>query len=283
MVGVGVAGGTGHVGRAIVEAIVATGKHEVLILGRTANPQLSAELGVPILAVDYTNVDALAKTLEEHKVHTVVSAILMMPSPSGELPKEVELIQAADKSRFTKRIISSDWGVPHTKEHISQHISVKLKFDAEKALKKATSLESTKFINGYFMDYWGIPQVKSYMPPTTMVLDIPNNTAAITGSGNTPVVFTHTSDIAKFVAASLDLESWDAVSYIIGDRVTWNEFLRLAEETKRTKFTVAYDSLEKLQKGQVTELPGHVAVYPFFPRSDFNSLLLPLASGMKWA
>jgi uncharacterized protein YbjT (DUF2867 family) len=35
MVVVAVAGGTGHLGRMIVEAIVAAGKHEVKILSRT--------------------------------------------------------------------------------------------------------------------------------------------------------------------------------------------------------------------------------------------------------
>lgn len=65
-----------------------------------------------------------------------------------------------------------------------------------------------------------------------MVSDIANNAAAIPGSGDVPAVFTHTSDVARFVAASLDLDHWDSVHYVIGDRVTWNEFLRLAEEAK---------------------------------------------------
>lgn len=71
---------------------------------------------MPIIRVDYTDVDALAKTLEDRSIHTVVSALVMMPSPDGDLPREVELIQAADKSRATKRLISSDWGLPHTVE-----------------------------------------------------------------------------------------------------------------------------------------------------------------------
>lgn len=82
------------------------------------------------------------------------------------------------------------------------------------------------------MDFWGVPAVKSYMGYQTLVLDVPNNAAAIPGTGDEPVVFTHTTDVARFVAASLALERWEPVSYVVGDRVTWNEFLHLAEEAK---------------------------------------------------
>lgn len=68
------------------------------------------------------------------------------------------------------------------------------------------------------------------MTPMSIVLDIPSKKAAIPGSGNEPAVFTHTTDVAKFVAASLDLDKWDTASYVVGDRVTWNEFLHFAEE-----------------------------------------------------
>lgn len=70
------------------------------------------------------------------------------------------------------------------------------------------------------------------MGPFTAVIDIAHDMAVIPGSGDNPVVFTHTADLARFVVASLDLEKWDPVSYVIGDKVTWNEFLALAEEAK---------------------------------------------------
>lgn len=56
--------------------------------------------------------------------------------------------------------------------------------------------------------------------------------AAIPGSGNVPVVFSHTFDVAKFVGALLTLEKWPLESYIMGDKMTWNQFLQLAEEVR---------------------------------------------------
>ena len=79
------------------------------------NPDLEAELKTRIIAVDYADVEAVTKVLEENNVHTVISAITMLHM-GGPEPKEVELIRAADASKVTKRMISSDWGPPHIKE-----------------------------------------------------------------------------------------------------------------------------------------------------------------------
>jgi len=106
----------------------------------------------------------------------------------------------------------------------------------------------------------------------TMVLDIPNDAASIPGKGDTKITFTHTSDVAKFVAASLDLSNWDKVSYVIGDKASWNEVLKLAEDAKGTKFKVVYDSTDKLQRGEATELPSHTALYGFLPKPQFQAV-----------
>ncbi|KAJ2990577.1 hypothetical protein NUW58_g2875 [Xylaria curta] len=227
---VAVAGGTGGIGRAIVEGILATGKYEVKTLSRRRNPELEALIGVTILATDYHNVGALTQVLEDHNVHTVISA-LTFSSPEG-VPPELQLVLAADASKTTKRYIANNWGVPLTEEYESLMGSMAFKVECLKALKEAKDLTYTSFYNGVFLDYWGMPTVTSFMKPTIMVLDIANAAAAIPGSGNTPIAFTHTSDIAKYVAAVLDLDTWEPGYNISADKVTWNEFLALAERLK---------------------------------------------------
>lgn len=106
------------------------------------------------------------------------------------------------------------------------------KIESLKVARRAKDLEYTSFYTGFFLDYWGIPTVKSYMSPAIMVLDIAHNAAAIPGSGNTPLAFTHTSDVAKYVAAALDLEKWEPGYNLSADKVTWNEFLALAENVR---------------------------------------------------
>ena len=100
------------------------------------------------------------------------------------------------------------------------------------ALEASKDLEWTLFYAGFFMDYFGMPNLSSYLTPFVVLMDILENMAAIPGDGTTPLTFTHTSDVGKFVAASVDLEKWDRVSFIIGDKMTVNEAVKLAEKAK---------------------------------------------------
>ncbi|KAH7147189.1 hypothetical protein B0J13DRAFT_584505 [Dactylonectria estremocensis] len=252
---IAVAGGAGKLGRAIVEALVEQGQHDVVVLAREVNtimirniknkivlipavprPKIPKE---PELWLWTTDTSRLAAVLETNKIET--------------------LIQAAEKSVSTKRYIPS---FP-----IAQS-----KLDITAALEATSTLEYTAVLNGYFADYWVAPKVKSYQDPLLLVVDIPNNFAAIPGSGNELVAFTHTFDVARFVAALVGAPKWEKESYIIGDKVSWNQFVQYAEEAKGTKFTVKTDSVEELKKGQITELPSNPHLYPFFPKEMLQGL-----------
>jgi hypothetical protein len=136
-----------------------------------------------------------------------------------------------------------------------------------------TNLEWTGIQNGLFTDFYVAPKVKSYLTPLPLVLDIQGNAAGIPGTGNEPVVFTHTSDISKYVAELvLDPKPWDQTSTIIGDKITWNEFVKIAEDVKGNKFEVTYESTDTLKQGKVTELPSHPHLYPFFPKEAMQGL-----------
>jgi hypothetical protein len=65
------------------------------------------------------------------------------------------------------------------------------------------------------------------------------------------------------------------VSYIIGDKLTMNEVLAIAEEATGSKFETTYDSLETLKSGQVTELPAHADMY--FPKPMLQGMLAGFA------
>lgn len=99
------------------------------------------------------------------------------------------------------------------------------------ALKK-TDLEHTSFYAGFFTDFFTGPSIKTYVAPIIIVLDLAHDIAAIPGSGNTPVCFIHTFDLAKYVDLALDLEKWDAAYHVVGDKLSWNEFVKLAEAAK---------------------------------------------------
>ncbi|KAF5534820.1 transcriptional activator Mut3p [Fusarium napiforme] len=261
---IAVAGGTGKLGRAIVEAVIEQGQHTVVILAREAKDVQGAK----VVTVDYANTDELAGTFEANSIETVISTINSMDDVSAEL----SLIKAAEKSGSTKRYIPSIWGIKNNEEIASYFPIAQAKLNVIAALEATSSLEYTTVYNGYFADYWVLPKVKSYQSPLALVVDIENNFAAIPGSGNELVTFTHTFDVARFVAVLVGAPKWDKESYIIGDKVSWNQFVQYAEEAKGVKFTVKHDSIEDLKAGKITELPSHVHMYPFFPKPMLQGL-----------
>lgn len=120
--------------------------------------------------------------------------------------------------------------------YVLKHSSSALYVFREAAVEalRETNLQWTRIVNGYFLDYYGLPYLKSYLPPFTFAVDIANKAAAIPGTGNDIVYFTYTFDVAKFVVALLGLSDWDETTYCYGDKATWNEILQLAEESRGT-------------------------------------------------
>lgn len=97
--------------------------------------------------------------------------------------------------------------------------------------------------------------------------------AAIPGSGEVPVAFTYSLDLARLVAASLAIGKWKSETVIYGEELSFNQFVQTFESVKGTKMKVTYDSVEDLKAGKVTELPTHPAMYPFFPKEMLQGLL----------
>jgi len=270
MVNVAVAGGSGGVGRAIIDGLKEQKKHDIVILSRKENPELAAEIGVKIVAIDYTDVASIQKTLEDLKINTIISALSIQSKEHGDA--QLNLIRAAAAAPSVKRFTPSEFGILYEKKHAAIFPIAQFKLDAIDELKK-TDLEYTLFSNGFFLDYLGQPKVQSYLSPLVIVIDFQHKVAGIPGKGTEPIAFTRTKDVGRFVAASIGLDKWPERSIIIGDKKSWNEILAIAEKVTGSKFKTTYDPVEKLQTFQVTELPSHVPVYPFFPKEALQGML----------
>jgi hypothetical protein len=121
---------------------------------------------------------------------------------------------------------------------------------------KKTSLEWTAVYVGMFLDYY-ILDHPTHINIVPNPIDVRNNVASIPGSGDNPVHLTYTFDVGKYTAALLGLEKWEQNYYITGDQKTWNEVVAVVEKAKGVKFEVTYDSVEKLESGKISELPGN--------------------------
>ncbi|CAH0051322.1 unnamed protein product [Clonostachys solani] len=268
MVTVAVLGGSGHVGKTIVDAIKEHPSHSVIILSRKASSTVDPE--APTVLVQYDDDKSLTSALEAHQVDTVISCLGVHDENLAQV--EAAVIRAADKSKYTKRFIPSNWSLPNA-DSSKNPLNPWAVFQRKAlGLLRTTSLEWTEIAPGYFADFWGMPFIETHLTPMSPVIDMKNNVAAIPGSGDEPVAFSYSLDVAKVVARLLDLPQWQETTFIVGDKLTWNEFLKIAEDAKGTKFEVYHDDLEKLGKGQITELPCHVPAYMFFPKEHLQGL-----------
>jgi hypothetical protein len=93
-------------------------------------------------------------------------------------------------------------------------------------------LEWTRFAVGFFLDYFGMPYIKTHLSSLTFVVDMANKAVAIPGTGNDPVAFTYSIDVAKFVAVALELPTWEETTFCYGEKMTWNSFVQVAEEVR---------------------------------------------------
>lgn len=268
MVVVAVVGGTGNVGKTIVDALKKDGKYDVIVLSRKVPEGASA---TPVFAVDYNNIQELTKFLDVNNVHTVISTVVMIDPRAAQA--EVNLIAAAAKSSSTKRFVVSNWGNASPDEE-----SLRLPFNTFRdqsieAIRK-TDLEWTQVHNGLFLDYYGMPHIETHLTPLVIALDMSHRTAAIPGnSGDEIVSFTYTKDLGRFVVAALSLPKWEEALHCYSENATFNQLVQAAEEVTGSKFNVTYDSVEKLQRGEVTELPSHPCAYDFIPKPLLTALL----------
>ncbi|KAH7354533.1 hypothetical protein B0T11DRAFT_230117 [Plectosphaerella cucumerina] len=278
MVNVAVLGGSGHVGKTMVEALKSDPGHSVIVFSRQVLPlqsRSSLDIGVSFVVVDYNNVKSLKSLLEEHQINTVISCLGVHDEAVAQI--ELSMINASDQSTTTKRFIHSNWAVPNKPGSDKNAPWARFQL-ASQAHLRTTSLEATEIANGYFLDFWGMPYIHTHMMSIMPAMDIASKIAALPGTGNEPVSFTYSVDVARVVARMLHQPAgtWEETTYILGDKLTWHEFLTLAEDARGSKFDVSYDSEEALTKFQLTELPNHRAAYSFFPKEHLQWLYVKL-------
>ncbi|GJE87286.1 aromatic alcohol reductase [Phanerochaete sordida] len=268
MVKVAVAGGTGGIGLHIVEGIVASGKHEVIVLSRRASHPALDALGVRMVAVSYDDRAALTAALQG--VHTVISTIAGLDAASMVAP-QLALLDAA-KAAGVRRFAPSEFAVRAIPDNPVE--LYRLKWPVVEAVR-ASGLEYTIFEDGIFMNYLasGTAGV-GHLHPITVMVDVEHATATVPGDGSAHIVYTRAEDVGAFVAASLDLPRWPEFSQMRGDRLTLNEVVRLSEEARGKKFEVTYLSEEQiLAKLRNRENPNAVHPDAKFAAFDFEKFI----------
>lgn len=228
MVKVAVAGATGQVGRSLVESILSSRKHELIVLSRSAsNPALKA-LGVTIVPISYTDPTSLDRALAG--VHTVISTI-SSPDRDTFVSCHVALLDAA-KRMGVQRFAPSEFNISRVPNDPATLYAPKA---VVAEIVRKSGLEYTFYETGLFMNFLacGTPG-QGLADKLNFVVNVGEGTAKIPGDGEAMVAYTRLEDIGAFVAASLDLPKWPEVSRMAGDVKTYNEIVALAEAARGT-------------------------------------------------
>lgn len=266
-----VAGGTGGIGRHVVNGIVAAKKHTVKVFTRQSS-SLSSNLPkneVEIVKVDYFDHKSLVKALEG--VHTVIVCLISLDD-SG-IQAQINLLDACLQAKV-KRFAPSEWAGVNGENTIID-LYRKLKHPVYEKVK-ASGIEYTLFTNGIFMDYFASPQKASAsLPALTVGVDFNKCEANFVGTGDEPLCLTLADDVGRFVAAALDLDRWEERLGMIGSRTTWNELVRLGEQVRKKKFTVNKTTVDEAWKQIDPNSPNIMATFmqQFFiavPKGEFD-------------
>ena len=117
----------------------------------------------------------------------------------------------------------------------------------------ASGLECTRFQCGIWTNTLGHGAVHDVAealggydgPPFAVQMDRRRARLALDGSGK--VVFTRMQDVATLVVRALDLPSWPADTYIVGDCVSYGDVVALAEVATGDTFAVTYSSKDEIE------------------------------------
>lgn len=115
--------------------------------------------------------------------------------------------------------------------HIHINPLAKYTFEAVDALEK-TDLEYTRIVNGWFLDYYGMPHWETPLHPWINILNMEDKWAVIPGDGTAKATFITTQDLGRFVGRLVAASVWDKESNVVGNEICFNDLLALAEKIR---------------------------------------------------
>ncbi|KAI9147476.1 NmrA-like family protein [Paramyrothecium foliicola] len=290
-----VAGGLGDLGRVISDAVVATGKHEVYVMSRKATDDqlsisrvspLTGQPYEPLIQSDYASEDALVEQLTKNKIEVVISAFIMDNDAVSDAQRR--LIRAAERAPV-KRFIPSEFNVEYdVGDDVLPYLEKRFHMYSRHELERTETLEYTYIYPGMFMDYFGLPRVKSFLRPLCFFVDPEHGQAVLPADGESKMSMTFTTDAARYIALSLELDKWPRIMSTVASTVTLNELVRLFEKSLGKKLELRYQEVEKLLKHEAIDLPANVDIARLYPErfpeglGQLRGLIADLEAGVAF-
>ncbi|EFE33481.1 uncharacterized protein ARB_07841 [Trichophyton benhamiae CBS 112371] len=233
-------------------------------------------------AVDYDNVEEMRNVLKENNVEVVVSALLL--SDESVAKSQINLIRAAAESGTVTKFIPSEYYIDFHSPIPGSDLFTNFQIEAEEELMRHPQLTWTLIRVGIFLDHLTMPfnPKPTYITPYWVFVDIEHEECVFPGDGSQPLVLSHSTDLAAYIECLVGLPSneWPRESLVASNKIQVKDLQDLIKKTTGTlcghlgicirtflilaigrEFKVTYDSVESIQKGQITPLTSNRPVF----------------------
>ncbi|KJX95894.1 nmrA-like family protein [Zymoseptoria brevis] len=271
MVKVALAGGTGGLGREVIDALLAKNRHEIIVLTRQDPAQVTLPNGVQAVQLDYKEKSSIVDALKG--VETVFSFIITGKDPGNVAQKN--LIDACVEAKV-KRFAPSEWtgasstGTPWYagKAAIAAYLQ---EINAEKKV-----LEYCRFMPGFALDYLAYPhQICKHFTNLGFSVDIFNCRAfSIKDAELDRFGMTLVEDMAAVAAEAVDYPGeWPVDGGMRAVMLSFPELVEIGERLRGKKFDIEYVTLAQARAGRL----------PTSWVSDFNHAAIPEQLRDSWS
>ncbi|RMD39751.1 hypothetical protein DV735_g5369, partial [Chaetothyriales sp. CBS 134920] len=286
MVKIALAGGSGDVAQEIFDVLVATKKHEILILSRkdapaAGSPALPA--GVSWVKADYGDVGQLAQVLRG--VNTVLSFVTSGTTDDGKTNVQKNLIDASIQAGV-KRFAPSEWATSGFK-HLAWYSHKAESREYLAAVNRDRKvLEYTLFQPGLFLNYFTGPYATA---KHLHVIQTPVDFAArrailVEGRDDASLTLTTVQDLAGVVARAIDYEGeWPVVGGIKGAQVELRELIALGEKIRGGPFQVEHAKVADLEQGKWSTTWTPKIVHASLPADQADAVSAVISAGILLA
>ncbi|SPQ23983.1 115f36d7-8128-4780-a217-9a31a445979c [Thermothielavioides terrestris] len=248
MVKIAVAG-PGQVAHEIIDGLVATGKHDILLLARKDATPEQLIPGTTWVKVDYEDRKGLVKTLEG--VHTVLSFIAAHLDTDNKSQKA--LIDAAIEAGV-KRIAPSEWAGSDLTDLDWYNNKLEIRKYLEEKNREKKVIEYTLFQPGWFLNYIvGSRKTTKHIPTAAVpavLVDHERLRARVAGDPNNRISYTAIHDLVNIVVKAIDYEGeWPRVGGINGNTVSIAEEIAIGEKVRGKPYQVETLDVEEVKAG----------------------------------
>ncbi|KZL63804.1 putative NmrA-like family protein [Colletotrichum incanum] len=266
MVKVAIAGGAGNVGQEVHDALIARGKHEIIILSRRNAPAEPLSPGVQWVKTSYDDVGQLAEVLKG--VHTVLSFVAGPADPNNTAQRDTQkvLIDASIKAGV-KRFAPSEWAARKFDHMFWYGFKEEIRNYLAEVNKEKKVIEYSLFQPGLFTNYLTYPfnSTKHVHLFETPINYYKHRALTTEGGDDAILTLTTAQDFAKVVALAVEYEGeWPLYSGIKGATMTVSQIIALGEKLRGKSFEVT--------KLKPDELKAGVVKAPWLPWVDHPSI-----------